>query len=151
MPMYNLIEYCNNYSKTSGSFWQYYRDEPALSDAGTPTSFPGNSALFKFKQKVTGSTGGYGTKAVEIMVPLKHLSNFWRTLEILLINCEINLILTWCKNCVIFNAAANQDKTFAITNTKLSVPVVTLSTDDNVKLLQQLNTGFKRIINWDKY
>ena len=76
MPMYNLIEYNNNYSKTSGSLWHYYRDETALTDAGVPHNFPGNSASFKYKQKITGLTGNNGTKAVKILVPLKYLSNF---------------------------------------------------------------------------
>ena len=84
----------------------------------------------KFKQKVTGETGAHGTNDVEIMVPLKYWSNIWRTLEVPLINCEINLILTWSANCVVSNAAANQATTFAITNTKLYVPIVTLSTQD---------------------
>ena len=86
------------------------------------------------------------------MVPLKYLSNFWRTLEMPLINCEINLDLNWSENCVIVatNAAA-QATTFSITDTKLYVPVVTLSIQDNAKLLEQLKFGFKRIINWNKY
>ena len=105
--MYNLIEYSDNYSKTSASLCQYYRDKPALSDAGTDANFPGNSASFVFKQKMAGLTRDNGTKNVEIMVPLKYLSNCWRTLEILVINCEINLILTWSMNWVIFNAASN--------------------------------------------
>ena len=84
------------------------------------------------------------------MVPLKYLSNFWRILEMPLINCEINLILTWSANCVIVSTnVANQNATFAITNTKLYVPVVTLSTQDNAKLLRQLKSGFKRVINWN--
>ena len=91
-------------------------------------------------KEVTISTGNDGTKAVKRMVPLKYLSNFWRTLEMPLINCEINLILTWSANCVISNAAAGQATAFAITDTKLHVPVVTLSTDDNGKLLQQLKS-----------
>ena len=94
MPMYNLTGYTDNYSKTSGSLQQYYRDEPALNDDGTLANFPSNSALFKFKQKITGSTGDDVTKNVEIMVPLKYLSKFWRTLEMHLINFEINIILT---------------------------------------------------------
>ena len=81
------------------------------------------------------------------MVPLKYLSNFYRTLEMPLINCEINLILTWSANCVISNAAPNQATTSTITDTKLYVPVVTLSTQDNAKLLQQLKSGFKRTTN----
>ena len=76
------------------------------------------------------------------MVPLKYLSYFWRTLEMPLINCEVNLILRW---------SSNQNATFAITNTIFYVPVVTLSTKENAKLLQQLNSGFKRVINWNKY
>ena len=86
------------------------------------------------------------------MAPLKYLSFFLRTLEMPLINCEINLVLTWFANCVkIYTNVANQGATFAITETKLYVSVVTLSTQDNAKLLQQLKSGFKRIINWNKY
>ena len=90
-----------------------------------------------------------GIQDVEIIVPLKYLSNFWRTLEMSLINCEVNLILTWSKDCVITNSEG--EAKFAITETKLYVPVVTLSTQDNAKLLQQLKSGFKRTINWNKY
>ena len=86
------------------------------------------------------------------MVPLKYLSNFWRTLEMPLINCEVNLILTWSANCVIiYTNVANQNLMFEITETKLYVPVVTWSTQGNVKILQQLKSGFKRTINWNKY
>ena len=86
------------------------------------------------------------------MVPLKYLSNFWRTLEMPLINCEVNLILTWSSTCVIGSAInANQAATIAITDTKLYVPVVTLSTQENTKFFQQLKSGFKRVINWNKY
>ena len=107
---------------------------------------------FKFKVKITGETGDDGTKDVEIMVPLKYLSNFWRTLEMPLINCEVNLILTWSSTCAIASViVANQAATFAITDTKLYIPVVTLSTQENTKFLQQLNSGFKRVINWNKY
>ena len=85
------------------------------------------------------------------MVPLKYLSNFQTTLEMPLINCEANLILTWSSNCVIVSTnVANQNATFAIKDTKLYVPVVTLSTQDNAKLLQ-LKSGFKRVINCNKY
>ena len=83
------------------------------------------------------------------MVPLKYLSNLLRTLEMLLINCEVNLILTWSSTCVITNSTGVQ--TFKINDTKLYVPVVTLSTQDNAKLLQQLKSGFKRTVNWNKY
>ena len=100
----------------------------------------------------TGQTGDDGTKHVYIMVPLKYLSNLWRNLEIPLIKCEINLILTWSANCVIVSTnAANQNAIFAITDTKLYVPVVILLTQGNAKLLQQLKSDFKRVINWNKY
>ena len=86
---------------------------------------------------------------VEIMVPVKYLSNFWRTLEMPLINCEVNLILTWSSTCVVTDS--NGAGTFAITDTKLYVTVVTLSTQENTKSHQQLKSGFKRVINWNKY
>ena len=86
------------------------------------------------------------------MVPLKHLSNFWRSLEMRLINCETEHILDWSENCVIISTdIANQVPTFTITKTNLYVPVVTLSTQDNAKLLLQLKSGFKRTISWNKY
>ena len=142
MPMYNLIEYSDNYAKTSGSLWQYYRDEPNDNLA--------NSKSFKYKIKITGKTpDNSNEKDVEIMVPLKYLSNFWRTLEIPLINCEVSLNLTWSPNCVITNSTG--EGKFKITDTNLYVPVVTLSTKDNEKLLQQLGSGFKRVINRNKY
>ena len=142
MPMCNLIEYSDNYAKTTGSLWQYFRDEPNdnLED----------SKSFKSKIKITGKTpAAVNLKDVEIMVPLKYLNNFWRTVEMLLINCEINLILTWSSTCVITNSTGAG--TFAINDTKLYVSVMTLSTRENTKSLQQLKSGFKRVINWNKY
>ena len=119
MPMYNLIEYSDNYSKTFGSLWKYYKDEPNNNLA--------DSESFKSKVEITGNTSSnVNTKDVEIIVPLKFLSNFWRTLEMSLINCEVNLILTWSSTCVITNSKGAGN--FAITDTKLYVPVVTLST-----------------------
>ena len=82
MPMYNLTEYSDNYSKTSGSLWHWFRDEPFL-DNGAIDDFLANSnksASFKFKTKIVGRTGN-GTKNIKIRVPLKYLSNFWSTLE----------------------------------------------------------------------
>ena len=154
MPTYNLIEYSDNYAKTTGSLWQYCKDIPARNDNNEIIVFTRNNLTdsFNFKVKFTGQTGDDGTKEVEIMVPLKYLSNFWRTLEILLINCEVNLILTWSSTCVIVSTGnANQAATFAITDTKLYVPVVILSTQENTKFLQQLKSSFKRVINWNKY
>ena len=142
MPMYNLIEYSDNYTKTSGSLWQYFRD--------TPDNNIEDSESLKSKIKITGKTpNNNNEKDVEIMVPLKYLSNFWRTLEMPLINCEVNRILTWSSTCVITNS--NGAGTFAVTNTKLYVPVVTLSTQENTKFVQQIKSGFKKVINWNKY
>ena len=155
MAMYNLIEYSDNYSKTSGSLWQYCKDIPAVDDNDAIVDFNGANATdsFNFKTKITGQTNNNGRiDSVEIMVQLKYLSNFWRTLEMPLINCEVNLILTWSADCVIiYTNVANQIPTFTITETNLYVPVVTLSTQDNAKLLPQLKSGFKRTISWNKY
>ena len=116
-----------NIKKTSGGLSQYYRDEPNDNLA--------DSESFKSKIKVTGKTPAAGNeKDVEIMVPLKYLSNFWRTLEMPLVNCKANLILTWSSTCFITNSTGAG--TFKITDTKMYVPVVTLSTQDNSKLLQ---------------
>ena len=142
IPMYNLIDYSGNYAKTTGSLWQYFRDEP---DDDLE-----ESESFKSKIKITGKTpDDDNEKDVGLMVPLNYLSNFWRTLEMPLINCEVNLILTWSSACVITDS--DGAGTFEIDDTKLYVPVVTLSTQENTKLLQQLKSGFKRVINWNKY
>ena len=129
MSMYNLIEYSDNYSKTSGSVWQYCKDIPAVNNNGNIVEFNGANATdsFNFKAKITGQTNNNGRiDHVEIMVPLKYLNNFRRTLEIPLINCEINLILTWFANCVIiYTNVANQNPTPEITETRLYVPLVT--------------------------
>ena len=150
MPLYNLIEYSDNYSKTFGSLWQYCKDIPAVNNDGHIVDFNETNAtdLFNFKTKITGQTNDDGIKNIEIMVPLKHLSNFWRTLEMPLINCEVNPILTWSADCVIiYNDVVNKIPTFTITETNLYVPVVTLSAQDNAKLLPQLKSGFKRTIS----
>ena len=130
--MYNLIEYSDAYINTSGSLWQYYRDEPALDTYGKIIDFPANnnnSASFKRKQQITVESWNGGLKDVEIIVPLKNLSNFWRTLEMSLINYDISLHLKWSKNCILVaGPAANQSPRFQINDTKLYVPFVTLST-----------------------
>ena len=145
MPMHNLIQYSDNYAKTTGGLWQYFRDESADDDDDIE-----DSKSFKYKTKITGKTpNDDNEKDIEIMVPLKYLSNFWRTLEMPLINCEVNHILTWSSTCVI--TESNGDGTFAITDTELYVPVGTLSTQENTKFFQQLESGFKRVINWNKY
>ena len=116
MPMYNLIEYSDNYSKTSRSLWQYFKDIPAVNNNGDIVDFNGANATdsFNFKAKITGQTDDDGEiNNVEIMVPLKYLNNFWRTTEMPLINFEVNIILTWSKNCVIvYTNVANLDSYF---------------------------------------
>ena len=155
MPMYNLIEYSDNYSETSGILWQYCRDEPSLDADNAITDFNEANAytdLFKIKEKITGQIGNNGTKNFEIMLPLKYLSNFWKTLKMLLINCEVNLELNWSKKCIIVaTTVADQRATFSITDAKIYNPVVTSSAQDNAKLHEQSKSGFKRTINCNKY
>ena len=164
MPMYNLLEYSKNYRKTTGSLWNYYRDEPDTGAEGNINYSIKNSKRFNYKKSITGKLEdrNLGKENVEIVVPLKYSINFWRTLDMPLINCEVTLILTWSRNCVLTSRAyreANTDDdpavaginnltnaTFKIKNTKLYVPVVTLSAQDDNKLLEQLKTGFKRTI-----
>ena len=104
---------------------------------------------FKLKEKIRGQADNNSIKDVEIMVPLKCLSNFWSTLEMSLINCEINLILTWSTNCVIKYSVIDQATRFAITGTKLYILVVAFSNDGNAKPCQQLKSGFKGLTNWN--
>ena len=102
MSMCNLIGYGDTYWKTSGSLWQYDRDEPALNNNNNIIDFHFyniNSTLFKFKQKITGQTENDDTKDAEIMVPLKNLSIFWRVLEMPLTNCETKIQLKWFTKC----------------------------------------------------
>ena len=122
MPMYNLREHSDNYSKTSRSLWQYCKEIPAINNAGNIVDSDGVNATdsFSFKTKITSKSNDDGIINVEIMVPLKYLSNFWRTLEMPLINCEIELILTWSRNCVIiYTDVNNQNPTFTITDKSL--------------------------------
>ena len=179
MSMYNLLEYSKNYRKTIGLLCNYYRDE--LSDDADDNNFENinvvNSNTFKYKNKVTGNTynvnagvQGYdvdknGMQEVELTIPLKYLGNFWRALNIPLISCEVSLALKWNKNCVITSLERTQvdagppvvrdnaptGATLSITDCKLYVPVVTLSKDDEIKLLTNLKSGFKREIIWNKY
>ena len=178
MPMYNLLQYSKNYSKTTGNLWNYYKDEPNNPLPNNHNADPiTKSASFKYKTSIAGKTSninlenGANTergnrkikKNLDIVVPLKHLSNFWKTLDMLLINCEVSLILTWSENCVLTNIKtriargtrvainAPTNATFKITDTKLYVSVVTLSTENDKTLLEQLKTGFKRTIKWNKY
>ena len=133
---------------------QYCKDVPAVNNNGDIVDFNGAIATgsCNFITKTTGQADNNGIMNVEILVPLKYLSNFWRTLAMPLINCEVNLILTWPAICVIiYTDIANQIPTFTITETNLYVLVVTLSTQDNAKLLPQLKSGFERTISRNKY
>ena len=188
MPMYNLLEYSKNYSKTAASLWNHYRDELTgdTNDNNGPNKNVINSRSFKDKTSITGSTYNVprritdddgnpannpnydqnkrGTREIEIAVPLKHLGNFWNSLNIPLINCEVPLALSWSETCVITsmekrlvragqggNPAVYGDSpesaVFQIKNCKLYVPVVTLSAENDNKLLEPLKKDFKEQSN----
>ena len=152
MPMYNLIEYSDNYADSSGSLYQFKRDESPINDAENPLNVASdNSTSFKYKASLLGkATDADGNdrsiKNTKIVVPLKYLSNFSRSLEMSLINCKIHLELNWNNNCVMYGTdtyaggdnANNRETTFQITSTKLYVPIVTLSTKDNINLTKHL-------------
>ena len=178
MPMYNLLEYSKNYRKTIGSLYNYYRDE--LTNDGND-NFNNrnvvNSEAFKYKNKIADNTynvdaaaQGYdvnkkGTRKIELAIPLKYLGNFWRALNIPLISWEVSLELKWNRKFVITSLEERQvdagppvlrdnaltGATLAINDCKLYIPVVTLSKDNEIKLLTNLKSGFKREIIWNKY
>ena len=150
--MCNLFEYSKKYEKTTGSLWNYYRDEPS-----DPLS--SNSESFKYKTSITGNTYNVGAdeanydankvgkKETEIVIPLKHLSNFWRTLNIPLINCEIELILTWSKNCALADmtvraAGNNNDPPAIVAPTRLEFQIQTQNCMFQLLLCQQKMTKF---------
>ena len=119
-----------------------------------------NAPSFKYKSNIIGNTETNETKKeVKVAVPLKYFSNFWRSLEIPLINCKIELSLKQIENCVLTlaaigpnaNATGSDSASFKITDAKLYVPIVTLWADDNVKLSKLFGKGFKRLIYWNKY
>ena len=146
MRMYNLIECSVNYSSTSGSLWHFGKDE-IINNADVTND--NNAPSFKHKANLIGNTEANGTKnGVKIAVPLKYLSNFWRPLEMPLINCKVELSLTWYERCLL--TVANT-ATFRITDAKLYIPIVTLSIEDNSKLTKLLNEGFKKPIYWNEY
>ena len=189
--MYNLLEYGKNYKKTTGSLYNYYRDE--LKDDANLNNHPSNNVVssnaFKYKNKIFGNTHNVATTndppvcspagtprpananydanrssktTSDLVVPLKYLGNFWRALNIPLIISQVSLELKWDKNCVIASDQINRNldggntaeptgATFAINDCKLYVPVVNLSKDDEIKLLTNLKSGFKREIKWNKY
>ena len=173
--MYDLLEYSKNYGKTIGSFYNYYRDE--LSDDPDNANHNNIENAFKYKNKTIGNryntlntaddyvSAKEGTQEIELAIPLKYLGNFWRALNMPLISCEISLELKWGKNCIITSLeekkvdagppVARDDgptgATLNITDCKLYIPVVTLSKDDEIKLLTNLESGFKREAIWNKY
>ena len=164
MPMYNLLEYSKYYKKTTGSLWNYYRDEPS-------NPLTTNSESFKYKTGITGNiynvgddddnydANKVGKNETEVVIPSKHLVNFWRSLNIPLVNCEVELILTWSKNFVLADMTRRNVQgdnpeivpprglEFQIKDTKLYVPVVTLSKKNDIKLLEKLKSGFKKLLN----
>ena len=151
MPMYNLIEYSDNYQDSSATLYQYKRDEQPEDNAIADLTV-NNSSSFKYKVSLLGDpvhAGGIARRNVKVVVPLKYLSNFFRSLEMRLINCKIKLNLTWKKECVLSNQ--NGPAVFIINDTKLYVPVVTLSKEDNKDFIEQQNKGFQRSIYWNEY
>ena len=150
MPMYNLIEYSDNYQDSSATLYQYKRDEPPDDIADNLTQ--DNSKSFDYKIKLLGNPEVVNNMTrlnVEIVVPLKYLSNFFRSLEMPLINCQVKLNLTWKKECVLSNQRS--EVVFIINDTKLYVPVVTLSKEDSKDFIEQQNKGFQRSIYWNEY
>ena len=159
MPMYNLLEYSDNYSMAPGILWNYYRDE--INDDENEIDDNAEkiyhnktitSNLFKYKTERTGSTQDNANRLnAKVVVPWKYLSNSWRSLYLLLINCELELDLRWARNCVIsevlrtFRVVPDADPvasevvtqttsaSFQINNANLYVPVVTVSINDNIK------------------
>ena len=151
MSMYNLIEYSDNYQDSSATLYQYKRDEPPEADAVADLTAD-NSSSFKYKIKLLGNPvldSAIAKRNVKIVVPLKYLSKFFRSLEMPLINCKIKLNLTWKKECVLSNQAG--DAVFIISDTKMYVPVVTLSKEDNKDFIEKQNKGFQRFIYWNEY
>ena len=157
MPMYNLIEYKKNYRKTTGSLWNYYRDEPDNDEIR-------DSKSFKYRTSITGNTPNDSDTitGAEIVITLKHMSDFRKSFKIPLINCEVSLTLIWSKNRVLAhstvvltaqgnNPAIINPKDSKFQRTKLYVPVVTLSKENDKKLLEQLKSGLKGTVKWKKY
>ena len=173
MWMCNLLEYSDNYSITSRSLWNYYRDE--VNDDANEN----NASRIKINnnEKITGKSFEYNTKLMgstpdnnnvldtEVVVSLKYLSNFWRSLDLPLIICKIELYLSWSKACIVSEIwitpviAGNPPNpprqitgaTFQINNAKLYISVVTLSINDNTRFLENIRQGFKRTNSWNKY
>ena len=151
MPMYNLIEYSDNYEDSSTTLYQYKRDEPPEANAIDDLTVD-NSISLKYKVSLLGDpvvADNIAKRSVKVVVPLKYISNFFRSLEMPLINSKIKLNLTWKKECVLSTDAGNA--VFIINDTKMYVQVVTLSKEDNKDFIEQQNKGFQRSIYWNEY
>ena len=151
MPMYNLIEYSDNYQDSSATLYQYKRGEPPEGDP-IPNLAVDNSSSFKYKVNLLGNPvldGAITKRNVKVVVLLKYLSSFFRSLEMPLINCKIKLSLTWKRECVLSTDAG--DAVFIINDTKIYVPVVTLSKEDKKDFIEQQNKGFQVSIYWKEY
>ena len=153
IPIYSLKEYSDNYSKKIWSIFQYCWGVMVVDNKGDVTDFTEAIVIdsFNLKEKLTGQTGDNGTKNVEIMVPLKNMSDLWRTLGMVLVNCEVTLDLSWSESYVLVATNEAQATKFSTADKKLYLPAVTLSTQDNAKVLERLKSGFKRKIDWNKY
>ena len=165
MPKYNLLEYSDSYADSSGSLYQFKRDDSPVNNAENPFNIAMDiSASFKWKASLLGNTNAADNnnrslENAKIVVPPKYSSNFFRSLEMPLINCKIHLKLNWNKKCVIYgaNAYAGGDNansratTFGTESRKLYVPIVTVSSKDNVNLRKHLNEGFKISVYWNEY
>ena len=183
MPMYNLLYYSKNFRKTTGSFWNYYADMPKSGHDNNLRQriiYPiKDSESFNYKTKLVGNVDAVADAAdndvktdledIKIVVPLKNLSNFMFSLDFLLINSEIELILKWTEDCVLTEKAtraqlppdANFDAVpainrpkylkFSITYCRLYVPVVTLQTQHQNQLYKDLKTGISIDFTWSKY
>ena len=163
MPMYNLLEYSKNYSMIITKY----------SDNKINSNKTITSKSFECKTKLIGNTlNSNNILKAEFFVPLKYFSNFWRSLDLPSINCEIELKLSCSKECIISEmsitpavsgnlnvnppfpdvaAIQTTGTTFQINNAKLYVPFVTFSVNDNIKFLENSKQGFKRTISWNKY
>ena len=125
------------------------------SDNGNVDLTINNSQLFKYKTVVLGKTAdavantNSSVKEAKIVVPLKYLSNFWRSLEMPLINCKVYHELNWIEDCILSSDGNTANS--AITDTTLYVPIITLSTKDSANLAKQLNEGFERSVYWNSY
>ena len=149
--MYNLIAYSDNYQDSSATLYQYKRDEPPEDDAVADLTADNSSSL-KYKISLLGNpvvANNIARINVKVVVPLKYLNNFFRSLEMPLINCKIRLNLTWKKECVL--STDNGNAVFIINGTTMYVPVVTLSKEDNKDFIEQQKKVFQRSIYWNEY